>query len=295
MNLKILHIKFGPFLIPIVKNEAMKIICEELRKARESQGRSIDDIAAATHISKKFLQAVEDGNLPNLPEAYIRAFIKAYAEQVGINIQEFMERIEGTASDESSTDKKSVTKKNLVQTKVPRHDEIPRSLLGIHKAKVLIILSSILIVALSASIYFLRNSNSHTPPPEIAFDNVVKEWEAKKIQDSTVSARVADSSAHYVGIRDSLVLSVVAKDTVWARLVIDGVKKQEHNFMPFSRMKWKAGKDFLLSVGNGAGLVCTLNGKDIGTLSRTKKPLRNVLLNRETLDSLKTRSTNGKH
>jgi cytoskeletal protein RodZ len=51
---------------------------EELHKAREAQNISLDDLTAATRISKKFLKAIEDGDFSLLPQIYIRAFIRDY-------------------------------------------------------------------------------------------------------------------------------------------------------------------------------------------------------------------------
>lgn len=53
----------------------------ELRKAREASGLKIDYIYAATKIQKKYIEAMESGNLEELPKGpFGRAFIKQYCE-----------------------------------------------------------------------------------------------------------------------------------------------------------------------------------------------------------------------
>jgi len=57
----------------------------ELKKARESQGMTLEDVHHITKISLKFLESIEDGNFNVLPGVYIRVFLKSFAKAVGIS------------------------------------------------------------------------------------------------------------------------------------------------------------------------------------------------------------------
>ncbi|TAK62206.1 MAG: helix-turn-helix domain-containing protein, partial [Bacteroidetes bacterium] len=57
---------------------------ESLKAAREAKSLSLEDVASATRINKKYLQAIENGAKVDLPELYVQAFIKDYAAFVGI-------------------------------------------------------------------------------------------------------------------------------------------------------------------------------------------------------------------
>ena len=57
----------------------------ELRAAREAQGISLEEIAQKTMISIDVLRALEAGNTSGLPAAYVRAFLREYAERVGLD------------------------------------------------------------------------------------------------------------------------------------------------------------------------------------------------------------------
>ncbi|UOY90721.1 DUF4115 domain-containing protein [Bacillus glycinifermentans] len=53
---------------------------------------SLDDLQAATKIQKRYLTALEEGNYDVIPgKFYVRAFIKQYAEAVGLNSEELFE------------------------------------------------------------------------------------------------------------------------------------------------------------------------------------------------------------
>jgi cytoskeletal protein RodZ len=63
----------------------------KLRGERERLGIGIDQIEAETHIRAKFLLALEEERFDVLPgPAYVRAFVRDYAEQLGLDHQELM-------------------------------------------------------------------------------------------------------------------------------------------------------------------------------------------------------------
>ena len=70
----------------------MNSFSEELRNARESKNITLADISKLTRISNKYLQAIEQGTFDVLPQTYVRAFIKAYAEAIGLNAAEVLRK-----------------------------------------------------------------------------------------------------------------------------------------------------------------------------------------------------------
>ncbi|MFN2746296.1 MULTISPECIES: helix-turn-helix domain-containing protein [unclassified Bacillus (in: firmicutes)] len=78
-----------------------------LKEAREEKGMSLDDLQAATKIQKRYLTALEEGNYDVIPgKFYVRAFIKQYAEAVGLNsellFEEYKKDIPNSYNDEVS-------------------------------------------------------------------------------------------------------------------------------------------------------------------------------------------------
>ncbi|WP_166237848.1 helix-turn-helix domain-containing protein [Paenibacillus turpanensis] len=67
-----------------------------LRKAREEKGLTLDELQEATKIRKRYLEAIEEGQLSALPGSfYVRAFVKSYAEAVGLDPDEVLEMYKG--------------------------------------------------------------------------------------------------------------------------------------------------------------------------------------------------------
>lgn len=63
-----------------------------LKEARLAKGMSLDDLQTATKIQKRYLVGIEEGNYSVMPgKFYVRAFIKQYAEVVGLHPEELFE------------------------------------------------------------------------------------------------------------------------------------------------------------------------------------------------------------
>ncbi|AOZ94287.1 helix-turn-helix domain-containing protein [Paenibacillus crassostreae] len=70
----------------------MSELGQQLREARLEKGMSLDDVQEMTKIRKRYLEAIEVGDYKVLPgNFYVRAFIKTYAETVGLNPDELLE------------------------------------------------------------------------------------------------------------------------------------------------------------------------------------------------------------
>jgi cytoskeletal protein RodZ len=63
-----------------------------LKEARTVKGYSLDDLQEMTKIQKRYLAGIEEGNYSMMPGPfYVRAFIKQYADAVGLNSDELLE------------------------------------------------------------------------------------------------------------------------------------------------------------------------------------------------------------
>ncbi len=63
-----------------------------LKEARMAKGYSLEDLQAMTKIQKRYLAGIEDGNYSMMPGPfYVRAFIKQYADAVGLNAEELLD------------------------------------------------------------------------------------------------------------------------------------------------------------------------------------------------------------
>ncbi|MFY9442398.1 MAG: helix-turn-helix domain-containing protein [Bacillota bacterium] len=71
----------------------MQEIGDLLREARESKGMTLQDLERATMIRRKYLEAIESGDVSKLPgEVQLRGFVRIYAAAVGLDPDEVMNR-----------------------------------------------------------------------------------------------------------------------------------------------------------------------------------------------------------
>ncbi|UQS81706.1 DUF4115 domain-containing protein [Bombilactobacillus folatiphilus] len=97
----------------------MSELGDKLRDARLAKGYTIDDLQKITKIQKRYLMAIEEGRLDQLPgDFYIRAFIKQYADSVGLNstqlLQEFSDEVPQVQPEESPQEQPVVKRDSLL-------------------------------------------------------------------------------------------------------------------------------------------------------------------------------------
>jgi len=75
----------------------MPSIGEQLRLAREKQGRSIAELATATCISSRYLASMEGDDRAGLPgDFFYRNFLKQYAKALSLDSRPLIEQLDAT-------------------------------------------------------------------------------------------------------------------------------------------------------------------------------------------------------
>ena len=72
---------------------------DRLREARTAKGFTLDDLQSITKIQKRYLSGIENEDYSMMPGSfYVRAFIKQYAEAVGLDPDEMLALYKDTPS-----------------------------------------------------------------------------------------------------------------------------------------------------------------------------------------------------
>jgi cytoskeleton protein RodZ len=86
----------------------IKQIGQQLREAREAKSLTLNQVSRDIRIRTRYLQALENGNLGELPSAvHVRGFLRSYADFLGLNAEELLDAIrqqgESAPLEQSST------------------------------------------------------------------------------------------------------------------------------------------------------------------------------------------------
>ena len=106
-------------------------LAEELKEARLKNNLTIKQLAAKTRIDIKFIEAIEEGNFSFLPELYVKAFLKEYANVVGLDQDKILKKYElskeGLPYEDEITEKSSAEPEKKTEEKPDEKKEESKS------------------------------------------------------------------------------------------------------------------------------------------------------------------------
>lgn len=129
-----------------------------LKEARLAKGYSLEDLQELTKIQKRYLVGIEEGNYSIMPGSfYVRAFIKQYAEAVGLDPEELLDQfkkdVPGTQTEEVvESYKQSPSRRNLASRSSSKTMEV--------MPKITVALFIIVIIAVIAILYWAKSKES---------------------------------------------------------------------------------------------------------------------------------------
>ncbi|EFV79334.1 hypothetical protein HMPREF1013_00250 [Bacillus sp. 2_A_57_CT2] len=108
-----------------------------LKEARLAKDMSLDDLQKVTKIQKRYLMGIEEGDYSMMPgKFYVRAFIKQYAEAVGIEPEEIFEQYKNDIPAQMNDDipeklSRVQSRKDLSGRTSKVFDILPKVLIGV--------------------------------------------------------------------------------------------------------------------------------------------------------------------
>ncbi|MBB1085672.1 helix-turn-helix domain-containing protein [Limosilactobacillus fastidiosus] len=131
-------------------NEQRIEIGKKLRDARQAKGYTLDDLQQLTKIQKRYLIAIEDEKFDELPgDFYVRAFIKQYADTVGLDgnelLKEFNEQLP-----QAKTKEYSEHISQAVETRANRRKTVSQGVSKVRQYLPTIIIACVIVIILAA-------------------------------------------------------------------------------------------------------------------------------------------------
>jgi cytoskeleton protein RodZ len=259
-----------------------------LAQARAASGRSLEEMAASTRINARFLSELEAGTGFSLPAIYRRTFVRTYARALGIDPESLPQ--EAPAAPESPAQAAGPQGAPAIAPGPPVEEVAVPTRLGGNpfteksQLRTMLIVVALLVTALYYSVEWLASGPDAGPPA--AGDPAAPETASARRTDRLPAFSAGGApraGAGAVSAADSLVLQATTTESVWVHIVIDNDSTIEYTLPPRYAITLRAKDNFLLAVGNPAGLSVSLNGRKMDVLGGGSKPVKNVFLSRKSL------------
>jgi cytoskeleton protein RodZ len=220
-----------------------------LRALREKKNVSLEEIAQATRVSVRQLQALESDDASSLPApVFVRGFIRAYCHFVGESADEALARMPSAPAIEPPRARP-----------VPRTGAVTPSWVG-SPAFISLVMLAIFgggLLALNLVVAPVPPSARPARVPTPTPHEPAATAPAASAQSGDVAAPARVGAQH-------LVLSAI--EQAWVRIQADDGKGIEELLEPGATREWTAQKRFVLTVGNAGGIALTLNGRRLPSL-----------------------------
>ncbi|MEG8990385.1 helix-turn-helix domain-containing protein [Ignavibacteria bacterium 4148-Me] len=280
-------------------SEALIKFAEELKFIRVEKGISLQQISNHTKIDIKFLQKIEEGDFNFLPEIYVKAFIKEYAQTLELDpydvIKKFVEAknkiadsrviqqeesktIAAKRTGEKTLEPESIEKKYKKEFDAeeyfsPELEYLENNQESNSKRKYFLYAGIAVIFLIAVYILFIKGDS-----------NIIEE---KPYEDVLTDRYEIDSSIteqKSLQRSDSLNLSITPVKLVWLKVLCDN-KEVYRQMAPAEKvLNFKAQKEFYVVVGNAGHVKMSLNNKPIAQIGNLGE-IRNYYISVDTIRS----------
>lgn len=284
-----------------------------LKQAREKKGLSLEQVALQTRIQEHHLQALETEDFANLPaKVFAKGFVRSYAKTLGLDEEEALQcflQASGTFYQQHQPDQPPPH----VQVKLEAAPQAGMNwkLVG----PVIVVLATLAIwyglqkkqepsIALSEpeASSPIEPIEEPIPPPTDTQESIlpVKPVESVPILPSPqvpeavpirplpkpLEALPAEppppapppKTAENSPFDETQTLEIEATQLTWVVVKSDEQAPNEALLQPGQRITWKADKQFLVTLGNAAGVVISLNGQLQGPFGKPGQVVRDIRL-----------------
>ena len=288
----------------------MEPLGEYLKQAREKKRLSLEQIASQTRIQEHHLQALESEDFANLPaKVFAKGFVRSYAKALGLDEEEALQCFLETSG--------TFYERSQLEEPLP-HVQVKLEAAPRQNMNWKLVFGLIAIIAAGAVWYGLPNqqetpialSEPEASPPIEPIEepispisdpqkSIVPIRPVESVPQSTPPAPVPTQPtpksipptsvepipptlptqpAEGTTADGSHTLEIEATQLTWVVVQSDKQAPNEALLQPGQRTTWKANKQFLVTLGNAAGVVIRLNGESQGPFGKPGQVVRNIRL-----------------
>lgn len=253
----------------------MQTVGERLREEREHKGLTLKDIENVTNIRSLYLQAIEEGNYTVLPgEAYVKGFIRNYANALGLNGAEYVEfyrqdqqpvpasipaaseKVVQKAQEASEPSETPAVTRSVSTRRRQRSRKTEMTLIGI----------VLLLLLIGGGYWWYKSVKPNDLPPQATPQS------SSQAQQQAAPAEPAQQPVPVVPVSPAVpaarpvVVEAKFVSRSWVQVMADG--KQIYEGIPEvgKSMTWQADQQMTFKAGNAGGIELSYNGQALGRL-----------------------------
>ena len=269
---------------------------ENLRREREMLGVDLREIADATRINFRFLQAFENEEFAVLPGGvFNRGFIRSYARYLGLDEEKILGEYDLASGSEVGTEWSST----LSPGSAPRRIG-PKAQWVAAAAAVLMLLGGYTLFRYSERLPSFSSRSEATPvEPLVGPDTTDDPGELESLTTPAPTARPkGNPTAPAATVRaatappsprrplvdtEDLILQVAVTEESWVAIDADGATVLSRLMAPEEIRTFRSRDSFEVITGNASGIILTLNGETLGPLGGHGQ-VKTVRLTRQDLE-----------
>ncbi|MDF5711521.1 MAG: helix-turn-helix domain-containing protein [Nostoc sp. S4] len=231
------------------RSQKLAEVGAQLWASRQEQGLSLEQVVVLTMIPRRLLQAIEEGNLNDLPEpVYIQGLIRQFADALGLNGAELAETFPINSPQVNSQPTAKISPLNQLR---PIH---------LYFLYILLIICSVNGLSKLLNNAVLQASNTPEPDPQqksIVKPEIVKPELTEPKQPIQVQP-VSDTLSR-VKQTEVVQIGVTLKASSWIRVIADGKTEFEGTLPEGTHRIWKAQEQLTVKTDNAGGVLMSVN------------------------------------
>lgn len=240
------------------QSQALKDIGDKLKMFRNKHSICLKRVAAVTMIRINLLEAIEEGNLKELPEpVYIQGMIKRYADAIGLDGEELANSFPTAKVQEITI--KSLPNLSMLQLR-PYH---------LYFLYVLLVILAVRLLPYVNNSYYIwiRDGITKSEKQQYERENEVNVLPPVSQKNRKTEGRSSDQTTQKSDKQNDgqpVVLSVIAKEESWVSIKIDGKVAFEGTLAQGTQKTWSAQKQLVFFAGNAGGIIIPIdNGQNM--------------------------------
>jgi transcriptional regulator with XRE-family HTH domain len=244
----------------------------QLKQARERRGISLRQIATSTKISMAALEALERDDFSRLPGGiFSRAFVRAYATEVGIDPEETVQQFLAKFSELQAQRADDVTP---IEVSADDRAFLERQRQAARMLRVGVIVIAVILIAL---VSYWRLT-AHTGKPSARVGPAASTPAPERAAPITAARTPVPAPPSAPA---ALEVFVEATDQCWTEVTVDGKVAMKGRLLAVGeRQTFSGDREVIVTAGNAGALTWTINGKAAKPIGRPGE-VQTVRVNRD--------------